>query len=135
MKPSAAMPLLLQGLAALFLCGLLAACTVAADDGPDYRPPRPERPHACTAEYVPVCAHRGRDRQSFANSCMAERAGYRVARQGLCRGEVDGGGEEQTFCTREYAPVCASRRGEVRTFPNACEARAARWRVVGDGPC
>ncbi|TJW66050.1 MAG: peptidase, partial [Mesorhizobium sp.] len=23
----------------------------------------------------------------------------------------------------------------VRTFPNACEARAADYRIIGDGPC
>ena len=46
-----------------------------------------------------------------------------------------GGGGEQTFCTREYAPVCARRHGQMRTFPNACEARAADYRIVGDGPC
>ncbi|MBN9270803.1 MAG: peptidase [Mesorhizobium sp.] len=132
MKLPAAM---LSGFAALVLSGLLAACTVVVDDGPDYRPPRPERSHACTAHYVPVCARRGRDRQSFANSCMAERAGYRVVRQGLCRGEFENGGDAQAFCTREYAPVGASRRGETRTFPNACEARAPRWRVVANGPC
>ncbi|TJU93237.1 MAG: peptidase, partial [Mesorhizobium sp.] len=55
---------------------------------------------------------------------------------GPCRdGGGGGGGEEQTFCTREYAPVCARRHGEMRSFPNACEARAADYRVVGDGPC
>ena len=126
---------MLPGFAALALSGLLAACTVVAEDGPDYRPPRPERPHACTAEYVPVCARRGHERRSFANRCMAEGAGYRIVRQGPCSGEADEGGGRQTFCTREYAPVCAGRRGEMRTFPNACEARAARWRVIGNGAC
>ncbi len=132
MRSPAAM---LPGFAVLALCGLLAACTVVADDGPGYRPPRPERPRACTAEYVPVCARRGHQRRSFANRCMAERAGYRIVREGACPGGAGDDGESQTFCTREYAPVCAGRRGETRTFPNACEARAARWRVVGSGPC
>lgn len=124
----------MQGLAMLVLSGLLGACTVVVDEGPSYRPPRPG-PAYCSREYAPVCARRGRDRQSFANGCLAEREGYRVVREGLCQGGSGGNGEERTFCTREYAPVCASRRGTVRTFPNACEARAAHWRVVGDGPC
>ncbi|TGP19145.1 MULTISPECIES: Kazal-type serine protease inhibitor domain-containing protein [unclassified Mesorhizobium] len=120
-----------QGLVALLLSALLAACTVVVDDGPRPRPPRPH-PQLCTMQYEPVCARRGGDRQTFANACQAERAGYRIVRGGPCRG---GGGGEQTFCTREYAPVCARRHGEVRTFPNACEARAADYRIIGDGPC
>ena len=123
-----------QGFAVLFLSALLAACTVVVDDGPGPRPrpPRPE-PEFCTRQYEPVCARRGGDRQTFANGCLADRAGYRIVRDGPCRG--GGGGEEQTFCTREYAPVCARRHGEMRSFPNACEARAADYRIVGDGPC
>lgn len=125
----------LQAVTAVMLVALLGACTVVVDEGPNYRPPRPG-PSYCTKEYAPVCARRGHERQSFADGCMAERQGYRVVREGLCRGEsANGGGEERTFCTREYAPVCASRRGNVRTFSNACEARAASWRVVGNGPC
>ncbi|BAB49731.1 mll2655 [Mesorhizobium japonicum MAFF 303099] len=123
-----------QGFAVLFLAALLAACTVVVDDGPGPRPrpPRPE-PKFCTMQYEPVCARRGGDSQTFANACLADRAGYRIVRDGPCRG--GGGGEEQTFCTREYAPVCGRRHGEMRSFPNACEARAADYRIVGDGPC
>ncbi|CCV08797.1 Protease inhibitor Kazal-type (fragment) [Mesorhizobium metallidurans STM 2683] len=123
-----------QGFAVLLLSAVLAACTVVVDEGPGYRPPRPG-PQFCTKQYDPVCARRGGDRQTFANTCLAERAGYRIIRDGQCRDGGGGGGEEQTFCTREYAPVCARRRGELRTFPNACEARAADYRVVDNGPC
>lgn len=95
---------------------------------------RPE-PQFCT-KYEPICARRGGDRQTFANACLADRAGYRVVRDGSCRGGGGGGGDgEQTFCNREYAPVCARRHGEMRTFPNACEVRASDYRVVGEGPC
>ncbi|MFD2053460.1 Kazal-type serine protease inhibitor [Mesorhizobium calcicola] len=121
-----------QGFAILFLSVILAACTVVVDEGPGPRAPRPE-PQFCSRQYEPVCARRGGDRQTFANACLADRAGYRIVRDGPCR---DGGdGEEQTFCTREYAPVCARRHGELRTFPNACEARAADYRVIDGGPC
>ena len=130
MRLTASIP---QGLAALLLSGLLGACTVVVDDGPDYRP-RPDRPGACTMEYIPVCGQRGRDRQSFATACMADRQGYRVVHRGMCRNESDDD-RGQRFCTREYAPVCASSRGNYRTFSNACEARAANWRVVSDRPC
>lgn len=121
-----------QGFSILFLSAILAACTVVVDEGPGPRPPRPG-PQFCTRQYDPVCARRGGDRQTFANACLAERAGYHIIREGECRG--GGGGGEQTFCTREYRPVCARRHGELRTFPNECEARAADYRVVDDGPC
>lgn len=98
-----------------------------------------EEPRSCTRQYAPVCARRGGDRQTFNNSCLAEQSGYRVVREGECRRDGDwggGGGEEQPrFCTREYRPVCARRGGSVRSFPNACEARAADYRVVGEGQC
>ncbi|MFA6156085.1 Kazal-type serine protease inhibitor [Mesorhizobium sp.] len=124
-----------QGLVMLLLSALLAACTVVVDDGPGPRPPRPPRPEPqyCSRQYEPVCARRGGDRQTFANACLADRAGYRIVRDGPCRDSGDGG--QQAFCTREYAPVCARRGGELRSFPNACEARAADYRIVGDGPC
>ena len=122
-----------QSFVALLLSALLAACTVVVDEGQRPRPPRPH-PQLCTMQYEPVCARRGGDRQTFANACQAERAGYRIVRDGPCR-DGGGGGREQTFCTREYAPVCARRHGEVRTFPNECEARAADYRIIGDGPC
>ncbi|MER9052642.1 Kazal-type serine protease inhibitor [Mesorhizobium sp. M0213] len=121
-----------QGFSILFLSAILAACTVVVDEGPGPRPPWPG-PQFCTRQYDPVCARRGGDRQTFANACLAERAGYRIIREGECR--RGGGGGEQTFCTREYRPVCARRHGELRTFPNECEARAADYRVVDDGPC
>ena len=126
-----------QGLAMLLVSVLLAACTVVVDDGPGPRPPRPPRPEPqyCSRQYEPVCARRGGDRQTFANSCLADRAGYRIVRDGPCRDGGNGGGGEQSFCTREYAPVCGRRGGELRSFPNACEARAADYRVVDDGPC
>ncbi|MBZ9699403.1 MULTISPECIES: Kazal-type serine protease inhibitor family protein [unclassified Mesorhizobium] len=124
-----------QGFVVLFLSAVLAACTVVVDDGPGPRP-RPPRPgpQFCTKQYEPVCARRGDDRQTFANACLADRAGYGIVRDGPCRDGGEGGGE-QTFCTREYAPVCARRGGELRTFPNACEARAADYRIVGGGRC
>ncbi|TPJ81358.1 Kazal-type serine protease inhibitor domain-containing protein [Mesorhizobium sp. B2-6-2] len=125
-----------QGVVVFMLSALLAACAVVVDDGP--RPPRPH-PQLCTMQYQPVCARRDGDRQTFANACLAEREGYRIVRDGPCRDAGGsgggGGGGEQAFCTREYAPVCARRHGQVRTFPNACEARAADYRIVGDGPC
>jgi hypothetical protein len=39
------------------------------------------------------------------------------------------------MCPQIYEPVCTERRGDERTFPNACEARAAGWRIVADGQC
>lgn len=39
------------------------------------------------------------------------------------------------FCTREYAPVCGRDGRDSRTFGNACEARAAGYRIVREGEC
>ena len=55
------------------------------------RPPhqgnRPGRPSAgaCTREFMPVCARRGNDRQTFSNRCEAERAGYSIISGSQCR--------------------------------------------------
>lgn len=109
---------------------VLSACTVAVEEpGPGPGP----GPGYCTQEYQPVCARRHGERRTFANACLADRAGYRVLRPGECRS--DGGNDGQRFCTKEYRPVCARRHGEYRTFGNACEADAAGWRVVGSGEC
>lgn len=116
----------LRGLAMAF-AGLivLSACTVVVDEpGPG--------PGFCTREYDPVCARRGGERRTFANACLADRAGWRIVRNRECRRESGG---EQRFCTREYRPVCARRHGNFRTFGNACEADAAGWRIVSRGEC
>ena len=141
------------------VCGvtLLSACTVVVEEEPL------PGPQFCTREYDPVCARRGNERQTFPNACEADRAGYRVSYRGECRregGQWSGGGgqwngrpgggsgewnqrpprpgpgsERPTMCTREYRPVCATSRGRVRTFGNACEADVAGWRVIDDRPC
>jgi hypothetical protein len=38
-------------------------------------------------------------------------------------------------CTFEYAPVCARRGSQQRTFSNACMARASGFRPVYRGQC
>jgi hypothetical protein len=39
------------------------------------------------------------------------------------------------FCTQQYDPVCARRGATVRTFGNACEARADGYRILYGGEC
>ena len=138
---------------------ILAGCVVV-EEGPGYRPAPPPRPGpvACTREYQPVCGERRGDRQTFPNACVARADGYRVSHAGACRsgsggghnsGVIGGGGggnwssrpdrnpprRQPQACTREYAPVCARAGRDTRTFPNACEARAANFRVIGSGRC
>lgn len=48
------------------------------------RPPRPEKPMACTREYAPVCAVRGRQRQTFSNACTARSERFRVVSNRAC---------------------------------------------------
>lgn len=55
-----------------------------------------------------------------------------------CQVDVDQGGGYDPgprMCTREYDPVCGTRRGDVQTFPNACEARSSGFQIVGRGEC
>lgn len=141
------------GLAAAFI--VLAGCTVV-EERPGYRPVPPPRPGpvACTREYAPVCGERRGQRQTFANACMARADGYRIAGQGACRsggnwgnrpdhnrpgntrpGNVRPNDRDSRACTREYAPVCATRGRDSRTFSNACEARSANYRVNRPGRC
>ena len=116
---------------AIFGLALLSACTVVVDEP---RPgPRPG-PQFCSREYDPVCARRGGERRTFGNACEADRAGYRIIRDGECRRDVVIE-EQPRFCTREYRPVCARRGDTVRTFGNACEADSAGYRVIDNGEC
>ncbi|MCO6049878.1 peptidase [Mesorhizobium sp. RP14(2022)] len=121
---------------------VLSACTVVVDEpGPVIDPGPPPGPRFCTREYAPVCGRRGPDRQTFANGCLADRAGYRIIGDGECRfgppprprPPYGGGGDR--FCTREYAPVCGRRGPDVRTFGNECEADSAGYRVIDRGEC
>lgn len=131
------------GLTAGLAAALVLAGCVVVEEGPGHRPPPPPRPGgpaACTYEYAPVCAERRGDRQTFPNACTARAEGYRIAHPGQCRsggggGNWDGDRDRPRACTREYAPVCARRGRDVRTFGNACEARAADYRIVGPGRC
>ncbi len=95
-----------------------------------------DQPGFCTREYAPVCARRAGSQRTFSNSCEAENAGFRVFSGGECRSQGAGGGYEQSrSCTREYAPVCARRGRNMRTFGNNCEADLAGFRVIAGGPC
>lgn len=122
----------LNGLAIL-LGVLLSACVVAEGPIPGSGQFPPERPEFCTQEYAPVCARRGGDRQTFANACRAEVAGFRVVSGGEC--QLAGGPVGPGFCTREYAPVCGRRGGNMRTFGNSCEAENEGYRIISFGQC
>ncbi len=127
---------------AALMLGLLSACTVVVDEPGPPPPgrPRPPGPPICTREYDPVCARRGPDRRTFGNGCLAEAAGYRILGDGECGfgpppGSPPGPPPEDRFCTREYQPVCGQKGSRTRTFGNECEAEAADYRVIDDGPC
>lgn len=133
---------------------ILAACTVEPAPGPGGRPP-PRPPVACTMEFAPVCGERGARRQTFPNACEARSNGFFIVARGECRRAPPPGPdrpdrpdgpdrpgrpdrpdrEPERMCTMEYAPVCAERRGRLRTFPNACSAGNDGYRVVRPGEC
>ncbi|WP_420962630.1 Kazal-type serine protease inhibitor family protein [Brucella sp. IR073] len=143
----------MPGLSVLALF-LLAGCAVAEDGG---RPgPRPGGPVMCPMIYAPVCGERGGVRQTFGNACQAGAKGFRVVRKGECGTRRSSSGipkwpaiagpgpvlppqlrrpARPSFCTEEYAPVCARRGRSVKTFPNACFAKREGYRVLRRGAC
>lgn len=50
-------------------------------------------------------------------------------------GPIPGPDPRPQFCTREYAPVCAVRGSDRRTFGNECVARSEGYSVIADGEC
>lgn len=86
---------------------------------------------ACFRYYKPVCGEIDGVRQDYANSCVAEESGARIAHQGHCRQEQ----AKPTMCTMDYKPVCGARDGARRTYGNACAARGAKARIVHRGEC
>jgi hypothetical protein len=44
-------------------------------------------------------------------------------------------GRPDGICTREYRPVCGERGRQTQTFPNACEAGNAGFRIISGGEC
>ena len=119
---------------------VLGSCAVVVDEGPRQRPPRPGVPQACTMDYNPVCAERGGRQQTFGNSCSANAQGFRVVHGGECRSQwrppvPPRPQPAQQACTREYRPVCGQRGNVLQTFPNACEAESANFRIAHPGQC
>jgi hypothetical protein len=132
-------------LALLALIPLLSACTVDVDPGYSRPSPRPWPPQQqmCTMEYAPVCGERGGRLQTFGNACQARNSGFMIVGRGECRREPppfprpepDRPGRPGGICTREYRPVCGQRGRQTRTFPNACEAGNAGFRIISGGEC
>lgn len=130
------MGLRISGLLALLA---LSACTVEGGYASPSRPPPPRPGPMCTLEYAPVCGQRGNQTRTFSNSCQARSNGFSIIHRGECsfrpapprppsRPPVQA-------CTREFAPVCAERRGQRRTFSNSCEARASGFSIIRSGEC
>ncbi|WDZ78558.1 Kazal-type serine protease inhibitor domain-containing protein [Ensifer adhaerens] len=126
--------LLTRPIAVLMLAlGVLSACTVVVDEP---RPgPRPIRPPVCTMEYAPVCGERGNRMRTFSNSCQARADGFNVIHRGECRPDNRPPVRPPQACTMEYMPVCGQRGRNTQTFPNACQARAEGFQVIGSGEC
>jgi hypothetical protein len=93
------------------------------------------RPIACTLEHAPVCARRGSRERTFSNACNAQAAGFLVVHRGECLMSSPPGTGGPVACTREFAPVCAMRGNVVRTFDNACLARASGFHGIRPGRC
>jgi hypothetical protein len=114
-------------------------------------------PTACDGVLDPVCGCDGAD---YANECLANMNGVRVASRGTCGGGTDGGSSGGCFsnaecaatefcdgtgcgtagactarpelCPALYDPVCGC---DGRTYSNMCTANAAGMRVASPGAC
>lgn len=119
----------------------LSGCVVVEEPGPIYPPPGPPGPGpiVCPQIYAPVCGERGGNFETFPNQCTANARGFRVVYDGECRRGPPpfppGPPSGPQFCTREYNPVCARRGPVVRTFGNACSARAEGFQIIHGGQC
>lgn len=112
----------------------LAGCVVVEPE------PVPPGPQGCPRIYQPVCAERFGERETFPNGCTAEREGYRIVHAGQCRRQTPRPPsppitERPKVCPQIYAPVCASRGAERRTFDNECVARGNGFTVIRNGTC
>jgi hypothetical protein len=114
----------------VFVLLTASACTVAVEQHPV-----PARAHACTNEFAPVCARRGSELRTFTNSCLARASGFQLMYRGQCSVSGRPVPGPPAACTREFAPVCARRGGQQRTFDNPCLARASGFQVVHRGQC
>ncbi|GAA5541232.1 MULTISPECIES: Kazal-type serine protease inhibitor family protein [Brucella/Ochrobactrum group] len=138
------------------IAGVMVLSGCVAEGGPDHRPPpvRPGNPghvQACPMIYSPVCGESRGIRRTFGNACSARAEGFRVVSNGQCSSRPGSGWNGPGVgparppqhgvrpgmgaCTREYAPVCARRGSERRSFSNRCEAERAGFRVTGGGRC
>ena len=105
---------------------LVPAGTALAANGPGFDPGT-----ICASVYQPVCASQAGESRTFANACLARRAGFSPVGRSAC----GGASVLPRFCSKQYAPVCGERNGQRREFGNACEARAEDFAVVRDGRC
>jgi len=130
--------------------------------GPGYGGPGYGNPGGgvCARIYDPVCASRGRQSQTFPNTCEAVSAGWEPRYGGQCRGSGGPGygnpgwgppgghhggrpggqpgtprPERPEFCTSIYQPVCGSDGGRPRTYENECMMRQAGARQVPERYC
>ena len=126
-------PFFLRGAAVALACLVaISACTVVVDE-PGADPGPGPGPNYCTREYDGVLRREAqRGTQNIANACLADRSGYNVVRQGRVQQEAEKSRASAPGNTGQCVPASAV---PSRTFPNACEADVAGWRVVDRGPC
>lgn len=116
--------------------GILSGCVVVEEGGP---PPIGPRPDICPQIYAPVCGARDGELQTLPNECVAESRGFRVIADGECRRQEPPISrpppDRPQFCTQQYEPVCARDGQRIRTFGNACSARAEGAQIIYEGSC
>ena len=143
-----------------FVILVLSACSSAGTGENEYYANQPDL-EVCTQEYAPVCGKLNDGvEETFVNECFAKNSRAEVLSKGTCDGILDVAGDSNlctcpegdvpyfdesgdcgcqkgsvdndTYCTSEYVPVCATIQVQcvttpcdpvTETFSNECLAR------------
>ncbi|XP_046811559.1 uncharacterized protein LOC124420985 [Lucilia cuprina] len=110
-------------------------------------PLTPPCPQFCTDNLRPVCAEFNSELREFGNRCEMQiticetKNKWKIVNEGPCPSTSKLRISCPKFCTKEFRPVCARFKGELREFPNKCEFQRSvcktniAWELINNGPC
>jgi len=90
---------------------------------------------ACTTLWAPVCALKDDARKTYSNAGCAKADGAKLVAEGPCPDPTPAPTKPPIFCAEVYNPVCAIKDNAIRTYSNACFAKADGARIISEGEC